>query len=869
MFRQMRALALGLAGAVILGSVGDVFVLCARAKEPEWKVIEADVPAWADAITEALGEETIAGLAMTHGESMDEGVMELVEKHANAVTFGNELKPDCMFGYSNDKVPGTEEIVFNGQPMVVPIPTFTRADQMLRKLKRWNDEHPDRFVRVRGHVLLWHSQTPEWFFHEDYDKNKDYVDKDTMNLRLEWYIKTVLEHFLGEESEYKDMFYGWDVVNEAASDGNTVYRTDTENGSDKLSDSTHGSKSSWWHVYESNEFIINAFKYANKYAPANLELYYNDYNETVAGKREHIKELLTAVKAAEGPAGEGTRIDAFGMQGHYSMNGFSLSDFEISAREYAAIVGKVQLTELDMKASSSYDGSPSAKETEYIAQANVYQDLFECIQKMKADGVNFSGITFWGNIDGYSWLQSQSNVGGGANGTQSQCPLLFDDDYKVKPAFWVFVDPSQIVPPTKKVQAYYCKEIDFKKKQEFETSQGKITITLIPLWNEEGLQLEVDVADVKVEEADAVTVFVDSDNARKDGITPIAMTQNRADCKGIAGGYKAIYTIPIEEIAIGKTIGIDVRVNNNGELVSFNDFSNKQDTDSSRYALLTFSPEVYKMAKGSVIVDGNLEDKWEFAADVPMMTNSGANARGVVKTLWDNDNLYIYAKIKDSTVNENDGVLVCIDEANGKETIYDQNDRAFFINTEGVTTVYGKKAKEQDVASVVTKTEEGYVLEASVAWKNLVPKVHALIGFNIAVVDADESGKALGALAWAESSEKCTEDASLLGVVKFAAENKEKPEAAEELAEGVINAVAIESTPEESTDQNDANEDAKKKKTLIFIGVFVALAIPAFMIFVVTTAKSKQEEKEQENTKKNAPKKTGPKIKSNKKIKKK
>ena len=36
-------------------------------------------------------------------EISDDTLMELVEKHFNAVTFGNELKPDALFNYQLEK----------------------------------------------------------------------------------------------------------------------------------------------------------------------------------------------------------------------------------------------------------------------------------------------------------------------------------------------------------------------------------------------------------------------------------------------------------------------------------------------------------------------------------------------------------------------------------------------------------------------------------------------------------------------------------------------------------------------------------------------------------------------------------------------
>ena len=162
--------------------------------------IEKDIPEWKTSVTESLGNDSIAGTAIMLSEISDDTLMELVEKHFNAVTFGNELKPDALFNYQIDgnSVP-TKTITFEGEELQVPVVNdagdsldFSRADAMADKILEWNNAHPDQKIRIRGHVLVWHSQTQEWFFHENYDITKPYVNKETMNRRLEWFISSVL-----------------------------------------------------------------------------------------------------------------------------------------------------------------------------------------------------------------------------------------------------------------------------------------------------------------------------------------------------------------------------------------------------------------------------------------------------------------------------------------------------------------------------------------------------------------------------------------------------------------------------------------------------------------------------------------------------
>ncbi len=431
----IRIMALVLAGVLAFGSN----VMEVRADDSPQ--IEKDLRPIKDAVCEKMGEDTIVGAACTKDELSRNAIQELIEHHFNAVTFGNELKPDALFGYSNGKVPGTHEDELNGKTIVVPNMDFSRAEYMCDIIKKWNDENPDNIIKIRGHVLVWHSQTPEWFFHVDYDKSKDYVSPEEMNVRLEWYIREVLTHFTGEDSKYKGMFYGWDVVNEAISDGSHSYRSDSENPSESLLKDTHGSNSSWWHVYESNEFIINAFRFANKYAPKDLDLYYNDYNDDSIPKQIGIVNLINAVKEADG-----TRIDGMGMQGHYNSTKMNEGDFEICAKKYLETGVKVMITEWDMKASDSYDADDEKSVvTEYTREANRYKTLYNKMLDLKAEGYDIAGFTFWGTIDKFSWLQTTSGMGGGSTSGKPHCPLLFDDDYKAKPAYWAFVDDSHIL----------------------------------------------------------------------------------------------------------------------------------------------------------------------------------------------------------------------------------------------------------------------------------------------------------------------------------------------------------------------------------------------------------------------------------------
>ena len=121
-----------------------------------------------------------AGVCLPAAALSNSARMEVATSQFNSVTMENEMKPESFLGQ---------------QPTIgddgFPVLDFTLADTILREIKTYNESciKDEKKIQVRGHVLVWHSQTPEWFFHEDYDENKPYVSKEIMLARMENYIR--------------------------------------------------------------------------------------------------------------------------------------------------------------------------------------------------------------------------------------------------------------------------------------------------------------------------------------------------------------------------------------------------------------------------------------------------------------------------------------------------------------------------------------------------------------------------------------------------------------------------------------------------------------------------------------------------------
>lgn len=260
-------------------------------------------------------------------------------------------------------------------------------------------------LRVRGHNLCWHSQTPGWMFVDDAGKT---VSKEVLLKRLKDHITTVV-------NRYKGKLYAWDVVNEAISDKPDEYLRNSE-----------------WLKICGEEYIAKAFQYAHEADPEAL-LFYNDYNEISPVKREKIYKLVKGLKDA------GVPINGVGLQSHWAVNEPSREQLDSTIKRFADLGLKVQITELDIsvypkehnaRERRNEDMDTTFTEKKEQQQLEIYKMCFEVFRKYRNV---ITGVTFWNISDKNSWLDNFPVK------NRKDYPLLFDQNLKPKKAYWEVV----------------------------------------------------------------------------------------------------------------------------------------------------------------------------------------------------------------------------------------------------------------------------------------------------------------------------------------------------------------------------------------------------------------------------------------------
>ena len=133
----------------------------------------------------------------------------------------------------------------------------------------------DHRMKVVGHTLCWHSQSPAFLFR----------GPDGKPLPRDEALKNLKDHIDGVVGHFKGKVVGWDVVNEAISDAKGEYLRDTP-ARRAIGD----------------DYIVKAFEFAHAADP-DAELYYNDYGNEHPEKLEKTIRLIRELKAA------GVRLD--------------------------------------------------------------------------------------------------------------------------------------------------------------------------------------------------------------------------------------------------------------------------------------------------------------------------------------------------------------------------------------------------------------------------------------------------------------------------------------------------------------------------------------------------------------------------------
>lgn len=505
--------------------------------------------------------------------------LELLNHHHNIVTAENAMKP-------NELVDDEGNFDFEGANTLVE-----------RAFEQGHEVH--------GHVLVWHSQSPDWH-HTSSDGQP--LSREVALENMYTHIETVMRNFGPEITS-------WDVVNEAL-DG------DWSNPEDWQSNL----RNTGFLRAIGEDYIYLAFAHARRIADelgrAEMALYYNDYNDHIQPKAQTMYHMIKDINeqwAAENPDDDRKLISGVGMQGHYSIN-INPENVKQSIERFEELGIEIGITELDVTTNTANQYI----ESELIRQGQIYARLFQIFRE-HADSID--RVTFWGLNDSNSWRSDRY-------------PLLFDDTLRAKPAYYAVLNPDSFLVEhpleqtvgNQSYAVYGTPDLGTDELDALWSEAPVLTMNQMQqaheihasgngrvLWDEENLYVLFQVADSVLDashseahEQDSVEAFVNETGEQGfsyfEGVgqyrvnyenvatfNPGQYSEGFESYANITGtGYVVEMAIPWKYLTpeVGQTIGFDMQINDAVDggrhgVVAWNDDSGQGWTDPSVFGKLT------------------------------------------------------------------------------------------------------------------------------------------------------------------------------------------------------------------------------------------------------------------------------------------
>src|SRR5690554_2492844 len=179
--------------------------------------------------------------------------------------------------------------------------------------------------------------------------------------------------------------------------------------------------------------------------------------------------------------------------------------------------------------------------------------------------------------------------------------------------------------------------------------------------------------------------------------------------------------------------------------------------------------------KGTPEIDAEYDDIWDNASvistNIQVEGDSGATAK--IRTMWDEDHLYIYAEVTDPVLSksnpnswEQDSIEIFIDENNNKTGSYEDEDSQYRVNFENEQS-FDPNPLRDGFVTATRITDTGYVVEAAIEFMTIKAAPGKSIGFDFQVNDDSGSGFRTSVVTWNDSSGDSWQNTSGFGNLIF------------------------------------------------------------------------------------------------------